>query len=40
VCHRSYQKRKQEKQETTSGTKQERRNLGTRTNDHKFEGSN
>jgi hypothetical protein len=40
VFHRSYQKRKEEKQETTGKTRQERRHLGTRTNDHKFEGSN
>jgi hypothetical protein len=40
VCHRSYKKREEEKQEDTSGTIQERRHLGTRTNDHKFEGSN
>jgi hypothetical protein len=31
---------KQEKQETTSETRQERRHSGNRTNDHKFEGSN
>ena len=31
---------KKEKQETTSRTRQERRHLGIRTNDHKFEGSN
>jgi hypothetical protein len=31
---------KQEKQETTIRTRQERRHSRTRTNDHKFEGSN
>jgi hypothetical protein len=40
VCHRSYPKRKEEKKETTSGTRQEIRHSGTKTNDHKFEGSN
>ena len=40
MCHRSYQKRKEEKKETTRGTGQERRHPGTRTNDHKFEGLN
>jgi hypothetical protein len=40
VCHRSYKKIKEEKQEATRGTIKERRHLGTRTNDHKFEGSN
>jgi hypothetical protein len=40
VCHRSYQKRKEEKKETTRRTRKERRHLRTRTNDHKFEGSN
>jgi hypothetical protein len=40
VCHRSYHKIKEEKQETTSINRQERRHSGTRTNDHKFEGSN
>ena len=40
VCHISYKKRKEEKHEATSETRQERRNSGTRTNDHKFEGLN
>jgi hypothetical protein len=40
VCHRSYQKRKEEKQETISRTRQKRRHSRTRTNDHKIEGSN
>jgi hypothetical protein len=40
VCHRSYKKREEEKQEATSETRLERRHSGTRTNDHKFEGSN
>jgi hypothetical protein len=31
---------KKEKQENTSGTREERRHSRTRTNDHKFEGSN
>jgi hypothetical protein len=39
VFHRSYQKRKEEKQETTSRTRQEKRHSITRTNDHKIEGS-
>jgi hypothetical protein len=40
VCHRSYQKRKEEKQETTNINRQEKGHLRTRTNDHKIEGSN
>ena len=40
MFHRSYKKRKKEKQEATTGTRQERRLSGTRKNDHKFEGSN
>jgi hypothetical protein len=40
VFHRSYKKRKEEKQEDASETRQERRHLGNRENDHKFEGSN
>jgi hypothetical protein len=40
VCHRSYQKKKEEKQENTSITRQEMIHSITRTNDHKFEGSN
>jgi predicted RNase H-like nuclease (RuvC/YqgF family) len=40
VCHRSYQKRKEEKKETTSITIQENGYSITRTNDHKIEGSN
>jgi hypothetical protein len=40
VFHRSYQKRKEENQETTSITRQEKGHSRTRTNDHKIEGSN
>jgi hypothetical protein len=40
VCHISYQNRKEEKQETTSRTRQEKGHSRTRTNDHKIEGSN
>ena len=40
VCHRSYHKRKEEKQETKSKTRQEIRHSRTRTNDHKIEISN
>jgi hypothetical protein len=40
VCHRSYQKRKEEKQEIARRTRQEKGHLRTRTNDHKIEGSN
>jgi hypothetical protein len=40
VFHRSYQKRKEEEQETTSITRKKGRHSRTRTNDHKIEGSN
>ena len=40
MCHISYKKREEEKQEATSETRQERRHPGIRINDHKFEGSN
>ena len=40
MCHRTYQKRKEDKQETTSRTRQEKGHSRTRTNDHKIEGSN
>jgi hypothetical protein len=39
VFHRSYQKIKQEKKETTRRTRKERTHSRTRKNDHKFEGS-
>jgi hypothetical protein len=40
VSYRSYQKRKEEKQETTRRTRQEKGHSKTRTNDHKIEGLN
>ena len=40
MCHISYQKRKEEEQETTRKIRQEKRHSRTRTNDHKIEGSN
>jgi hypothetical protein len=40
VFHRSYKKRKEEKKEATSRTRQERRHSRTRTNGLEIEGSN
>ena len=40
MFHRSYQKRKEEKKEIASRTRQEKEHSRTRTNDHKIEGSN
>jgi hypothetical protein len=37
MFHISYHKRKEEKLETTSKTRQEKRHSRTRTNDHKIE---
>ena len=39
-CHRSYNKRKEEKQEATRRTRQEGRHSRTRANHHGIEGSN